>query len=53
VFEADSGTRTSLVVWLVIGIATGLLAGPVIAVLVAGVLAVLFWALDAPEEQLA
>ena len=52
-FESDSGTRTSFVVWLVIGISTGLLAGPVIAVLVTGVLAVLFWTLDAPEEQLA
>ena len=53
VFEADTGTRTSFVVWLVIGISTGLLAGPVIALLGTGVLAVLFWTLDAPEEQLA
>jgi hypothetical protein len=48
--EPESRPTSAIIVWLFIGIGSGLLAGPVIAALTVASLALLFWALDSPEE---
>jgi hypothetical protein len=44
--EPENRAFGPMAVWLVIGVVTGLLAGPAVALLILGTLALLFWVLD-------